>query len=92
MIKVRINCPQFCGNWDGEFKLILAAENKHVAWSLCPGVISDTLLGITYSSPSLDKSYGSPEDWTDFYANAQEKEMLFSILSGLVTRIHQCLE
>jgi len=33
-----------------------------VARLLSPGVVSATLLGVKYSSSSLDKSYGSKDD------------------------------
>ena len=52
-------CAQFFRASGGEFKWSLTAVNRRAAQLLRPGVISATLLGVRYSSSSLDKSYGS---------------------------------
>jgi len=76
-------CPQFFGASGGEFKYSLAAVNNRAARSLCPGVISATLLGVYYLSSSLDKSYGSKDDRQYPEAIAEGMRLLLGKLSSL---------
>ena len=54
----------------------LAADNKHAPRSLHPSVVSATLLGVKYSSSSLDKSYGSKDNSQDPTAVAEGMRLL----------------
>jgi hypothetical protein len=53
---------QFVGASGADFKHSMAVVNMRVARSLCPGVVSATLLGVKYSSSSLAESYSSKDD------------------------------
>jgi hypothetical protein len=57
---------------------------------LYPGVISASFVGLTYSSTSLDKSYGSKSNSPDPNAMAQRKRLLFGTFSGLLLDNPQC--
>ena len=67
------------------------AVNKWAAPSLRPGDVSATLLGVKYSSSSLDKSYGSKDHWEDPEAVAEERRLLHGTGSSSLTGTHPCL-
>jgi len=81
-LRFELICPQFFGVSGGEFKYSLAAVNQRAAWSLHLGVISATSLGVQYSSSSLDKSYGSKDDWKDAESAAEGMRLPLCRLSG----------
>jgi hypothetical protein len=56
--------------------------NEHAAPLLSTGVVSAILLGVKYSSSSLDKSLGSNEDSPDAEAVSEAKILLLCRLSG----------
>jgi len=59
--------------------------------SLRPGVVSATHLGFKYSPSSLDKLYGSYDDWPDPEPIVEEKRLLLGMLSGWIMTKCQCL-
>jgi len=61
----------------------MAVVTTLAARSLHPGVISTMHLGIKYYSSSLDKSYGSWEDWPNPAAFAESKNVAAHNLFGL---------
>ena len=65
--------------------------NQHNTRSLRLGVVSATLLGVKYSSSSLDTSYGSKNECPDTEAVTDGKRLLLGTLSGLLTGIRRCL-
>jgi len=69
----------------------MAAANKRAAQLLYPGVNSATLVGVKYSTSSLDKSYASKDDWHDPEAVAEGTRPLLGILSSLLTGTCWCL-
>jgi len=83
--------PQFFRTSGCEFKKNLAAVNRHTAQSLRPGVVLATLLGVKYSSSSLEKSYGSKDDWQNPEAVAEGMRSLLGTLSCLFTGTRWCL-
>ena len=62
--------------------------NERAAQSLHPGVVSATLLGVTYSQSLLDKSYGSQDDAQHPEAIAEGRRLLLGPFSDLLT--HRC--
>jgi len=56
-----------------------------------PGVMSASLFGVRYSSPSLDQSSGLKDDCPDPEAVAEGMTLLLSMLSGLLTGTRQYL-
>ena len=58
-----LKCPKFFSASGGEFLYSLAAVNNLAARSFHPGVVWSALLGVQYSSSSLDNSDGSKDDW-----------------------------
>jgi len=84
IIQIRINLPQFFGYWWSEMKFRLGAVINHAAELLYPGVIFASVVGLKYSSLSMDKSYGSKDNWPDSKAMAQGKRILFGAFPGLL--------
>src|SRR5882757_5397582 len=78
-------CPQVFDASGSEFKYSQAAVKQRAAQSLCPGVISATLLRVKYSSSSQDKSYGFKDDCQDPEVVAERRRLQFSKLSRLLT-------
>jgi len=74
--------PQIFGGSGAKFKNSLQTVNKGAGQSLGPGVISATFIGIKYSSSSLNKSYGSNEDWPDSEVVVEGNRMWLCILPG----------
>jgi len=58
--------------------------------SFCPEVVSATFVCVKYWSSSLDKSYGSNEDWLDSETIVEGKRVLLGTHPGLMMGKHLC--
>jgi len=83
-------CPQFVAASGAGFEFVLAAVNWRATESLRPGVISATFLAVKDSSSSLDKSYGSKDDWQDLEAIAYRMRLLLRKHSCVLTGTRWC--
>jgi len=90
-LKLGLICPQFFGASGGEFKWCLAAVNWLAVRSLHLGVLSGRLSGVEFSSSSLDKSYGSNDDWQDGEVVADGMRLLLGKLWCWLTGTPRCL-
>jgi len=82
---------QFFGVSGYKVKEILAAVNKRAAWSLRPGVVSATFLGVMYSSSSQHKSYASMDHWQDPKTVSDRIELLLGKVLCLFTGTRRCM-